>query len=135
MAEAFNIIFLGPPGVGKKNLAIALGIKAAMKRKRVTLYTAENITVALSAAEIKGTVNKLIDSLSKLDLIIIDELRYLELGKKTATLFFRLITKRYEKGSTLVTSNKSFEDWGEIFQDDVVASTILDMLLHHCHPF
>jgi len=135
LAEAFNIIFLGPPGVGKTHLAIALGIKAAMKRKRVAFYTAENITLALSTAEVNGTLNKLLESLTRLDLLIIDELGYLELNKKTATLFFRLIAKRYEKGSIIVTSNKPFEEWGQIFQDDVVASAILDRLLHHCHPF
>ena len=106
-----------------------------MKRKRVAFYTAETITVALSTAEINGTLNKLIDSLTRPDLLIVDELGYLELNKKTATLFFRLIAKRYEKGSCIITSNKPFEEWGHIFTDDVVASAILDRLLHHCHPF
>lgn len=72
---------------------------------------------------------------SRIDLLIIDELGYLELTKKTATLFFQLIAARYEKKSTIITTNKSFDEWGVIFQDEVVASAILDRLLHHCHPF
>lgn len=133
--ERKNIIFLGPPGVGKTHLAIALGIKAAQARRRVTFYTAEQLTSLLAANDITGSLNKLIDSLSRLDLLIIDELGYLELSKKTASLFFRLIAKRYEKGSIILTSNKPFEEWGHIFQDDVVASAILDRLLHHSYPF
>lgn len=70
-----------------------------------------------------------------MDLLIIDELGYLSLTKQTAKLFFQLISKRYEKGSVIITSNKSFEQWGEIFNDEVVAAAILDRLLHHAYPF
>ena len=135
LSQASNVIFLGPPGVGKTHLAIALGIKAAINRKRVAFYTAEEITISLTVAEVNGTLNKLLDSLRRLDLLIIDELGYLQLNKKTATLFFSLIARRYEKGSTIITSNKPFEEWGQIFDDDVVASAILDRLLHHCYTF
>ncbi|HEU0085338.1 MAG TPA: IS21-like element helper ATPase IstB [Candidatus Paceibacterota bacterium] len=135
LSEAKNILLLGPPGVGKSHLAISLGIKAATKRKRVSFYTAENLTTALIAAEINGNIIKFIESLARLDLLIIDELGYLELNKSTATLFFKMINKRYESGSIIVTSNKPFEEWGQIFQDDVVASAILDRLLHHSYPF
>lgn len=135
LQEKKNIIFLGPPGVGKTHLAIAIGIKAAQARKRVSFYTAEHINSLLAANDISGQLNKFIDTLSRLDLLIIDELGYLELSKKTASLFFRLIAKRYEIGSVIITSNKPFEQWGVIFQDDVVASAILDRLLHHCYPF
>ncbi|MDI6804504.1 MAG: IS21-like element helper ATPase IstB [Bacteroidota bacterium] len=133
--ESKNVVFLGPPGVGKTHLAIALGIKAATKRKRATFYTAENLTTLLASSEVSGNLNRILDSLSRLDLLIIDELGYLELSKKTATLFFRLIAKRYEKGSTIITSNKPFEEWGLIFQDEVVAAAILDRILHHCYTF
>lgn len=133
--ESKNIILLGPPGVGKTHLAISLGIKAAQGRKRVLFYTAEQITAELASAEISGNLLKLLDSFSRLDLIIIDELGYLELTPNTARLFFQLIAKRYEKGSIIITSNKPFEEWGTIFKDEVVASAILDRLLHHCYPF
>ncbi len=135
MHEAENILFLGPPGVGKTHLAISLGVKACEQRKRVTFYTTEELMKSLADAEISGQLQKVFAKLSRLDLLIIDELGYLELTKKTADLLFRLIAARYEKKSTIITSNKSFDDWGSIFQDDVVASAILDRLLHHCHPF
>lgn len=133
--QSKNVLLLGPPGVGKTHLAIALGIKAAQKRKRVMFYTAEQITANLAASEITGNLNRLLDNLSRLDLLIIDELGYLELTPKTARLFFQLITKRYEKGSVIITSNKPFEEWGTIFRDEIVAAAILDRLLHHCYPF
>ena len=73
--------------------------------------------------------------MSRIELLIIDEIGYLELSKETSSLFFRLISKRYEKASTIVTSNKEFQEWGQIFGDDVIATAILDRLLHHSHPF
>lgn len=133
--QSKNVIFLGPPGVGKTHLAISLGISACQMRKRVLFYTAEQLTQQLAAAEISNSLQKTLIDLARLDLLIIDELGYLELSKKTATLFFQLIAKRYEQGSIIITTNKPFEEWGEIFQDDVVASAILDRLLHHCHNF
>jgi len=135
LEEAKNIIFLGPPGVGKTHLAISLGIKACQMRKRVLFYSAEQLTQELAAAEVSGILQKVLLSLARVDLLIIDELGYLELSKKTATLFFQMISKRYETASVIITSNKPFEEWGEIFQDDVVAAAILDRLLHHCYSF
>ncbi len=90
---------------------------------------------AFAEAEMIGQLQRLLNTLDRLDLLIIDELGYLELTKKTASFFFRLIAARYERKSTIITSNKSFDKWGDIFQDDVVASAILDRLLHHCYPF
>lgn len=135
MDEAKNILFLGPPGVGKTHLAIALGVKACQQRKKVAFYTSEGLMNLLAEAEITGELQKTFSGISRLDLLIIDELGYLELAKKTAALFFRLIASRYEQKSTIITTNKSFEEWGSIFQDDVVASAILDRLLHHSYPF
>jgi DNA replication protein DnaC len=133
--QAKNIIFLGPPGVGKTHLAIAFGVKACLQGNRVAFYSAEKLTQELLTDEISNSLQKKLDSLSKIDLLIIDELGYIQLSKKTATLFFQLVAKRYEKGSVIITSNKPFENWGEIFNDDIVASAILDRLLHHCYPF
>lgn len=135
MQEAKNIIFLGPPGVGKTHLAVGLAIKACLERKRVAFYSADNLTQLLAAHEVAGTLKSILDTLSRLDLLVIDELGYIELSKKTASLFFQLVAKRYEKSSIILTSNKPFEEWGQIFADDVVASAIIDRLLHHCYPF
>lgn len=133
--DAKNIIFVGAPGVGKTHLAISLGIKAASQMKRVLFYSAEKLTEELASAEVSGQLNKKLEILSRIDLLIIDELGYLSLSKQTSRLLFQLISKRYEKGSIIVTSNKPFEQWGEIFNDDIVAAAILDRLLHHSYPF
>ena len=135
LSTAKNVLFIGAPGVGKTHLAISLGIKAAHARKRVLFFTAEQLTTQLAAADVSGRLTVLLDQLGRADLLIIDELGYLSLTKHTAKLFFQLVSKRYEKGSIIITSNKPFEQWGEIFTDDVVAAAILDRLLHHSYPF
>jgi DNA replication protein DnaC len=135
MQEAKNIIFLGPPGVGKTHLAVGLAIKACLERKRVAFYSTDNLTQLLAAHDAAGNLKNILDTLSRVDLLVIDELGYIELSKKTASLFFQLVAKRYEKNSIIITSNKPFEEWGQIFADDVVASAIIDRLLHHSFPF
>jgi DNA replication protein DnaC len=135
LEEAKNVLFVGASGVGKTHLAISIGVKAVQQRKRVMFYTAEQLTVMLAGAEVSGNLNRILENLSRVDLLIIDELGYLSLTKQTAKLFFQLISKRYETGSVIITTNKPFEEWGEIFNDDIVASAILDRLLHHSYPF
>ena len=119
MTDSKNILFIGAPGVGKTHLAISIGIKATQARKRVLFYTAEQLTQQLAAAEVSGRLAKMLDLMTRIDLLIIDELGYLSLTKQTAKLFFQLISKRYERGSVIVTSNKPFEQWGEIFNKEV----------------
>ena len=136
MNAAKNVLFIGAPGVGKTHLAVSIGIKAAQVRKRVLFSTAEQLTQDLAAAEVSGQLNKMLEMTTRIDLLIIDALGYLSLTKQTAKLFFQLVSKRYEKGSIIVTSNKPFEQWGEIFAgDEVVAAAFLDRLLHHSYPF
>ena len=135
LSTAHNVLFVGPPGVGKSHLAIALGLKAASSRKRTVFFTVESLIQQLIAAEVSRQLPSFLEMLGRLDLLIVDELGYLEITPQAASLFFRVISRRYEKGSVIITSNKPFEDWGQIFKDDVVAAAILDRLLHHCYPF
>jgi DNA replication protein DnaC len=135
LEKANNVLLVGAPGVGKTHLAIALGLEATKQRRRVKFITAEELTNELIAANKTNTIADYLEASSRIELLIIDEIGYLDIDKESASLFFRLISKRYEKASTIITSNKEFQEWGEIFGDDVIATAILDRLLHHSHPF
>ena len=135
LSKAENLMFIGPPGAGKTHLAVAIGMKVAQNRKRVLFFTAEKLIEQLNAADVSGKLPSYLEIMGRIDLLIIDELGYLKMTRQSAELFFKLIAKRYEKGSIIVTSNKAFEQWGEIFMDDIVAAAILDRLLHHSYPF
>src|SRR5574344_207148 len=132
--SATNILLLGAPGVGKTHLSIAIGLEATKQRRRVKFINAEDLTNELIAANRSNTLTDYLESMSRIELLIIDEIGYLDLSREVASLFFRLISKRYEKSSTIITSNKEFQEWGQIFNDDVIATAILDRLLHHSHP-
>jgi DNA replication protein DnaC len=127
-----NIIILGPPGVGKTHLAVSLGIKALEAGHTVLFLTLESMITRLTRARMENRVERQLIQFVSPKVLIIDEMGYLPMNRDEAGLFFRLLTRRYEKASTIITSNKSFVDWGEIFNDQVLATAILDRLLHHC---
>ena len=132
LAEAENVLLVGPPGVGKTHLAIALGIKACAARKRVAFYQVAELMDQLVLAQTAGVLPGKLVELSRLNLLILDELGYLSLDTLRANLFFQVVSRLYEKGSLIVTTNRRFETWAEIFAGDaVIASAILDRLLHH----
>ena len=130
--NAENIVFLGPPGVGKTHLAIGLGIEAIEAGFKVYFANASNLIEKLEAADRAKRLDEKMRELSKFHLLIIDEMGYLPFNDYGAHCFFQLVSRRYEKASMIFTSNKSFGEWGDIFRDHVIASAILDRILHHC---
>lgn len=130
-----NVIFLGPPGVGKTHLAVGLGIKACMAGYRVLFLTAQKLMEELTIAKRDGSLMEKILAYSRLNLLIIDELGYMPVSRDQANLLFQLISIRYEKSSIILTSNYNFDEWGNIFEDAVAASAIIDRMVHHANIF
>ena len=126
-----NVVLLGPPGVGKTHLGVGLGLKAIEKGYRVLFTTAAAMIAALAKALAEGRLDEKLKLYTVPRLLIIDEIGYLPIDQTGANLFFQLISRRYEKGPMILTSNQSFGSWGDVFGDRVIAAAILDRVLHH----
>jgi len=130
-----NLLFFGPPGIGKSHLAIAFGRTAVTKGYKVCFERVTNLIKLLKTADVQKTAEYRIRRLMKSDLAIIDEIGYTPIEKREANLFFNLISELYEKASVIITSNKSFESWAEMMGDTVMTTALLDRLLHHAKVF
>lgn len=133
--KAENILFTGPPGVGKTHLAIALGLKALSAGYTVLFTTVWDMITTLQQSRADYTYKQKIESYAKPDVLILDELGYRTLAEKTIEDFFTIIAKRYEKKPVIITSNRDIASWDKIFFDKTLTGAVIDRILHHCHTF
>lgn len=133
--QAFNVVFLGAPGLGKTHLATALGYAAANAGYTVCFISLEGLVRILKTAEISKVSKTKLTGLRRADLVIIDEIGFMPVSKTEAHLLFSFVTERYEHKSLVITSNKGFDDWGDFLGDPVIAAAILDRLIFKCEIF
>lgn len=133
MEHAENIVFLGNSGVGKTHLATAIGVEAAKHHNITYFIKCHNLLQQLKKAKLENRLEQRLKHFNRYKLLIIDEIGYLPIDKEDSNLFFQLIDMRYEKKSTILTTNISFGDWDSVFYDAVVADAILNRILHHSH--
>jgi DNA replication protein DnaC len=131
VAEASNVLFLGPPGVGKTHLRVALGEEAIQAGWGAYFITAYDLAADLGRAYREGRLDRRLRVYLAPKVLVIDEVGYLPLDELGTTIFFQWVSARYERGSIILTSNKSYGEWGSIFGDAIIATAILDRLLHH----
>ena len=131
--KAENILFVGSPGVGKTHKATSIGIENAKNNHSTYFINCNDLIQALKKAHLQNRLEDKLKTLAKYKILIIDEVGYLPIDVEAANMLFQLINKRYEKSSTIITTNKPFAEWGELFGDPMIANAILDRLLHHSH--
>jgi DNA replication protein DnaC len=131
LVEAHNVVFLGPPGTGKTHLSIALGVQAARRGYRVAFGSAAEWVGRLGEARRAGKLEAELERLRRTPLLIVDEVGYIPFDPDAAALFFALVSSRYERASLIVSSNKTFSSWAEIFGDAVAVAAMVDRLVHH----
>jgi DNA replication protein DnaC len=128
-----NVVFIGPPGTGKTHLSISIGIKALQQGYKVIFTTVSDMMSALFESKADNSYAQKLKYYLSSDLLILDELGFRKLNEQIVDQFYEIISQRYEKGSLIITSNKTFDEWGNIFWDSILASAILDRIVHHCH--